>query len=77
MGGDVSNEFYPSVVPGISDPLHQLALVGMGMPLMDNLDFEELARTGTRLGRSTFLFMAAPLRMRGGARSLINPLAVF
>lgn len=77
LGGDVSNEYYPSLVPGISDPLHELALVGMGMPLMDNLDFEELARTAIQTGRSTFLFMAAPLRMRGGSGSLINPLAVF
>lgn len=77
MGGDVSNEYYPSVVPGISDPLHELALVGMGMPLMDNLDFEEAARTAERGNRWTFLFMAAPLRMRGGSGSLLNPLAIF
>lgn len=77
LGGDVSNEYYPSVVPGISDPLHELALVGMGMPLMDNLDFEEVARTAQRAARWTFLFMAAPIRMRGGSGSLINPLAIY
>jgi len=77
MGGDVSNEYYPSLVPGISDPLHEVALVAMGMPLMDNLDLEELARVAQRSNRYTFLFMAAPIRMRGGSGSLLNPLAVF
>lgn len=77
LGGDVSNEYYPSVVPGISDPLHEVALVGMGMPLMDNLDFEELARAANDRKRWHFVFMAAPLRMRGGSGSLVNPLAIF
>ena len=65
------------MVPGISDPLHELALVGMGMPLMDNLDLEELARVAQRSNRWTFLFVAAPLRMRGGSGSLLNPLALY
>jgi len=77
MGGDVSNEYYPSIVPGISDPMHELSLVSMGMPLMDNLDFEELARVASALNRWTFLFVAAPLRMRGGSGSLLNPLAIY
>jgi len=77
MGGDVSNELYPSVVPGVSDPLHQLALVAMGMPLMDNLDLEALARAAAAEGRWTFMFVAAPLRIRGGSGSLLNPIALF
>ncbi len=77
LGGDVSNEYYPSVVPGISDPLHEVALVGMGMPLMDNLDFEALAREANDRQQWSFVFMAAPLRMKGGSGSLVNPLAIF
>jgi kynurenine formamidase len=77
LGGDVSSEYYPSVVPGVSDPLHQIALVAMGMPLMDNLDLEAVAEAAARAKRWTFLFMAAPLRVRGGSGSLLNPIAVF
>jgi len=77
LGGDVSNEYYPSVVPGVSDPLHQIALVAMGMPLMDNLDLEALAQAAAQAKRWTFLFMAAPLRVRGGSGSLLNPIAMF
>jgi kynurenine formamidase len=77
LGGDVSSEFYPSLVGEISDPLHQLAIVAMGMPLLDNLDLEEAATRAASAARWSFLFLAAPLRIRGGSGSLINPLAVF
>lgn len=77
LGGDASSERYPSLVEGISDPLHMLALVAMGMPLFDNLDLEALSRSVAESGRPVFLFMAAPLRLKGGSGSAINPLAVF
>ena len=77
LGGDVSSEFYPSLVPGVSDPLHEVLLTSMGMPLMDNLDFEELADTAAARSRWTFMFVAAPLRIRGASGSLLNALAVF
>lgn len=77
LGGDVSNEFYPSLVPGVSDPLHEIALAAMGMPLMDNLDLEEAARIASTRKRWAFMFVAAPLRIRGGSGSLLNPLAIF
>lgn len=77
LGGDVSNEFYPSLVPGVSDPLHELLIVSLGMPLMDNLDLEEVAETAAARARWTFLLMAAPLRIRGATGSLLNALAVF
>ena len=77
LGGDVANEIYPSVVPGLSNPLHQLALVSMGMPLLDALDFEALAREAAVRSRWTFLFVATPLRVHNGSGSPVNPLAVF
>ena len=77
LGSDVANEAYPSVVDGISEPLHHLALAGMGMPLFDNLSLDPLAREAVTRGRTTFLFIAAPLRIHGGSGSPINPIAVF
>ena len=77
LGGDVSSEFYPSLVEGVTEPLHQLALVAMGMPLLDNLDLEDLAGAAAAAGRWTFMFVAAPVRIRGGSSSLANPLAIF
>ena len=77
LGGDVSNEYYPSLVTGVTEPVHEIALAAMGMPLMDNLDFEEAARIAATRKRPTFMFVAAPLRIRGGSGSLVNPLAIF
>jgi kynurenine formamidase len=77
LGSDVANEASPSVVPGVPRPMHLLAIVAMGMPLMDNLNLEQLAREAASRSRPTFLFFAAPLRIRGGTGSPVNPLALF
>lgn len=77
LGSDVTNEFYPSVVPEVPDPLHALTIVTLGMPLFDNLDLEELGNEAQARSRWTFLFVAAPLRIRGASGSSLNPLALF
>ena len=77
VGGDGANERYPTLVAGISDPFHMLTIAAMGMPLFDNLDFEALAHTAVEMNRQTFFFVAAPLRIRGGSGSPVNPVAIF
>ncbi len=77
LGSDVSNELYPSTVPGIADPLHHLALRAMGLPLLDNLNLEVVAAESAKRSRWAFLFVVAPLRIMGGSGSAINPLAIF
>ena len=77
LGGDASSEFYPSVVAGISEPLHALTITAMGMPLLDNLDLEAVAERAAANGRWAFLFTVAPPRIRGAAGALVNPLAIF
>jgi kynurenine formamidase len=51
--------------------------VGLGMPIFDNLDLEELARVANQEKRNTFLFVAAPMRVKGATGSPLNPIAVF
>ena len=63
--------------PSIGIPLHQLALVAMGVSIFDNLDFERAVEQARRLNRYEFLFMAAPLRIDKGTGSPLNPLAIF
>lgn len=77
LGGDASSERYPPLVDGISNPLHMLTIVAMGMPLFDNLDLEAVSQKAAESGRYTFLFMAAPLRLKQASGSAVNPLAVF
>lgn len=77
IGSDAVSDVMPSNVEGLVNPLHELVLVGLGMPILDNLDLEALSREAQERGRWTFLFIGAPLRVRGGTGSPLNPLAVF
>jgi kynurenine formamidase len=47
------------------------------MPILDNLDLEAVAELASKRNRSTFLFVASPLRVPGGTGSPLNPLAIF
>ena len=58
-------------------PLHEIAIPYLGMPLLDNADLDALAATCAELGRWEFMLVVAPLVVRGGTGSPVNPLAVF
>lgn len=77
IGSDGVSDVMPSGVEGLANPLHELVLVGLGMPILDNLDLDALAREAGERGRWEFLFVGAPLRVRGGTGSPLNPIAVF
>ena len=77
VGSDGTNEVFPSGIEGMPFPIHRLAVVALGMPLLDNLNLEDLAREAQARQRWTFLFVAAPLRVPGGTGSPLNPLALF
>ena len=47
------------------------------MPIFDNLDLEAVADAARDRERWEFLFVGAPLRVRGGTGSPLNPLAIF
>jgi kynurenine formamidase len=78
IGDDGPNDVMPSgLPPSIGIPLHQLALVAMGVDIFDNLDFERAVEQARKLNRYEFLFTAAPLRIEKGTGSPLNPLAIF
>ena len=77
IGCDGVSDVMPSGVEGLVNPLHELVLVGLGMPILDNLDLEAVAQQALASKRVTFLFVGAPLRVPGGTGSPLNPLAVF
>ena len=70
LGSDGTNDVLPSGVTGVRQPIHQLALVAMGLPLFDNLDLEAVAKESARQNRWEFLLVAAPLAMDGGTGCL-------
>jgi kynurenine formamidase len=74
---DAAHDAIPSAVTGIDFPIHILAIVAMGMPLADQCNLEDIARTAQQLHRQTFLLTLAPDRIKGGTGSLVNPIAIF
>ena len=77
LGNDAVNDVQPSGVPGNSRPIHQLAIVAMGLPLVDVMDLEAVAQTASRLKRWEFLVTAAPVPVLGGTGFQLNPIATF
>jgi kynurenine formamidase len=77
LGSDGNNDTAPSGTEGVGFPMHVLAINAMGIHLLDYLQFEDLARACEAEGRWEFLFTAAPLRLRRGTGSPLNPTAVF
>ncbi|MEE2777415.1 MAG: cyclase family protein [Acidobacteriota bacterium] len=77
IGCDGVSDVMPSGVEGLANPLHELVLVGLGLPILDNLDLEAVSKAAQERNRFEFLFVGAPLRVPGGTGSPLNPLAVF
>jgi kynurenine formamidase len=76
MGFDGDGEAAPSPVEGIRSPIHAIGINAMGLHFLDSLNLEELANACAERGRWEFLFMVAPLRLKGGTGSPVNPIAV-
>ncbi|MEU0838716.1 cyclase family protein [Streptomyces sp. NPDC005962] len=76
LGGDGDNDVRPSPVDGVHSPVHVLTLTAMGVPLLDNLDLEELSAATAEAGRCAFLLVVAPLNVPGGTGSPLTPVAV-
>jgi kynurenine formamidase len=76
LGSDGNNDTAPSVVAGVDFPVHVLAIVGLGLHLLDYLEFAELAPLCAEAGRWSFLCVIAPLRLSMATGSPVNPIAI-
>ncbi|HYM05778.1 MAG TPA: cyclase family protein [Terriglobales bacterium] len=77
LGSDAASDVLPSGVEGVTQPIHQLVLISIGMPIFDNCDLEALSDAANRRRRWEFLITAAPLAVGGGTGSPLNPVATF
>ena len=77
LGSDGISDVMPSRVDGVPMPIHTVAIVALGLHLMDNLDFDALAASCAEERRWEFLLAVAPLVLRRGTASPVNPIAVF
>jgi kynurenine formamidase len=76
LGSDTANDATPSGYPAFPLPIHQVGIPHMGLWLMDNGNFEELAAACADRKRWAFMFVLAPLRIVNGTGSPANPLAI-
>jgi len=74
LGSDHPQYVSPSNLPGA---VHDFALIYLGVHLFDNLDLEALADAAAARNRWEFLLTAAPLPIRGGTGSPLNPIGTF
>jgi kynurenine formamidase len=77
LGSDGNNDTAPSAAEGIDFPVHVLAIHAMGLHLLDWLQLDDLVAACEELGRWSFLCVIAPLRLRAGTGSPVNPIAIF
>jgi len=74
----------PTADQGLDNPkpipiplhVHQIVLPYMGMPILDNADFEALADACAAAGRWEMQFVVAPLVITGATGSPVNPIAI-
>jgi len=76
VASDCGSDTYPSPIPACESPVHRLALVFWGMPLVHNMDLEELGEVCAAEGRDDFLFMVSALNIPRATGSICTPLAV-
>jgi len=76
MASDGVSDLMPTGYANMPFPIHTIAIVAMGIHLIDNCDFEALADQCESMGRADFMLVLAPLILKGGTGSPVNPLAV-
>lgn len=77
VGSDTAAEVMPSLVEGVTLPVHTLVITALGINILDNQDLERLAQTSARLKRWEFLLTVNPLPVTGGTGSPLNTLVTF
>jgi kynurenine formamidase len=77
LGTDTHNDVSPPPYPRIGNALHVVALVAMGLWLIDNMDLESLGQACASRRRWEFMLTLAPLRLLNATGSPVNPIALF
>ena len=78
LGSDIHQDATPpGDFPKTMLPVHQVALVAMGLRLIDNAQLERLGEACAERNRWEFCFTLNPLRFAQGTGSPANPIATF
>jgi kynurenine formamidase len=76
LGSDRDSDVRPGILAGVGAPVHTVALVSMGLWMLDNAFLGTLAERCRALGRYDFAFVLAPLLVDQATGSPVNPIAV-
>lgn len=77
LGSDTGNDVMPSQYESMSNPIHQVGIVAMGMWILDNPNLEDLAAACRERNRWEFFLTINPLRLSNTTGSPVNPIAIF
>jgi len=73
VGGDTDDvEVAPGQKSDEAFPCHQILITDNGVPIIENMNLEELSRDDS----TQFLFVCLPLRLKGASGSPISPIAL-
>lgn len=76
LGWDLMEAPGQEAYQAASLPIHSIAIPYMGLPLLDNANFDSLGDACAAAGRYEFMLTIAPLVVLGGTGSPVNPIAV-
>lgn len=76
FGGDCIEKF-PYSSRRFATPFHQIALVSIGLALLDWPEVERLAEVCKLHGRNEFLLTVAPIPLKGATGCAVNPIVTF
>ena len=77
IGSDTGNDVIPTPYSTVTNPIHQVGIVAMGLWILDNANLEDLAQACRERNRWEFLININPLRMYNATGSPVNPVVVF
>jgi kynurenine formamidase len=77
LGSDTGNDVAPSGYERFSNPVHQVAIVALGLWILDNAWLDDLAEACRQRQRWEFLINILPLRIPNATGSPVNPIVVF
>ena len=77
IGSDTGNDVSPTGYPSMTNPIHQVGIVAMGLWILDNANLEELAEACRQRNRWEFMLSIGPLRLHNTTGSPVNPIAIF
>ena len=77
LGCDGVSDVIPSGIPDVTMPMHEVVIPWMGVQLIDNMQLDRLSAACRDREQYAFCLVFAPLRLRRGTASPVNPLAIF